>query len=85
MTQSARWPWGIHLAVESFGDFLTNSAGRRVFIKEIGEQHVIEDLGFIPSLSDCLANLTLEPWMAGALSKPDGGRSVPVRDTSSAS
>ena len=60
--------WGIHLAVEVFGDFLTNSAGRRVFVKEIGEQHVFEDLGFIPSLSECLAGLTLVPWMGGALS-----------------
>jgi hypothetical protein len=74
--------WSIHLAVEFFGDFLMNSAGRRVFIKEIGEQHVIEDLGFIPSLSDCLANLTLEPWMAGAMAKSER-RSAPVRDESS--
>jgi hypothetical protein len=60
--------WGIHLAVDVFGDFITNSAGKRVFVKEIGEQYVIEDLGFIPSLSDCLAGLKLEAWMAGALS-----------------
>jgi hypothetical protein len=59
--------WGIHLAVEVFGDFITNGAGHRVFVKEIGEQHVLEDLGFIPSLSDCLAGLKLEPWLAGAL------------------
>jgi hypothetical protein len=59
--------WGIHLAVDVFGDFIVNSAGRRVFVKEIGEQHVLEDLGFIPSLSDCLTGLKLEPWMAGAM------------------
>ena len=57
--------WGIQLAVEAFGDFITNSAGKRVFVKEIGEQHVVEDLGFIPALSECLAGLKLEPWMAG--------------------
>jgi hypothetical protein len=60
--------WGIHLAIEVFGDFITNSVNRRVFVKEIGEQRVVEDLGFIPSLNECLAGLKLEPWMAGALS-----------------
>jgi hypothetical protein len=59
---------GIHLAVDVIGDFVTNSANRRVFVKEIGEQHVVEDLGFIPSLSECLAGLKLEAWMGGALS-----------------
>jgi hypothetical protein len=29
---------------------------------------VIEDLGFIPSLAECLAGLKIEPWMAGAFS-----------------
>ena len=62
--------WGVHLAVEVFGDFLINSAEKRVFVKEIAEQHVIEDLGFIPSLADCLAGLKLEPWLAGALARP---------------
>ena len=61
--------WGIHLAVDIFGDFIRNSADRRVFVKEIGEQHVREDLGLIPSLSDCLAELKLEPWLAGALAR----------------
>jgi hypothetical protein len=61
--------WGIHLGVEAYGDFITNSSGRRVFVKDIGEQHVREDLGFIPSLSDCLASLKLEPWLAGALAE----------------
>ncbi len=63
--------WGIHLAVDVFGDFITNSAGKRVFVKEIGEQHVIEDLGFIRALSECLAGLKLEPWMAGAFSNTE--------------
>jgi hypothetical protein len=62
--------WGIHLAVDVFGDFITNSANRRVFVKEIGEQHVVEDLGFIPSLNECLSGLKLEAWMGGALSNP---------------
>jgi len=48
-----------------FGDFITSSLNRRVFVKEIGEQHVVEYLGFIPSLSECLAGLKSEAWMGG--------------------
>jgi NDP-sugar pyrophosphorylase family protein len=40
--------WGIHLAVEVFGDFITNSANRRVFVKEIGEQQRGRGLGIHP-------------------------------------
>jgi hypothetical protein len=49
-----------------FGDFTTSSLNRRVSVKKIGEQHVVEYLGFIPSLSECLAGLKLEAWMSGA-------------------
>jgi hypothetical protein len=56
---------GHNLAIDVFGDFITNSANHRVFVKEIGEQHVVEDLGFIPSLNECLAGLKLEAWMGG--------------------
>jgi len=29
----------------------------------IGEQHVMEDCGFIPTVADWLKNMTVEPWM----------------------
>jgi hypothetical protein len=32
--------------------FITDSASRLVVVKEAGEQHVREDIGFIPSFSD---------------------------------
>ena len=58
--------FGILLAEQVFGPALVNSAGRRVFVRDIGLQHVREDLGFVPSLAECLAELPLRPWMAGA-------------------
>jgi hypothetical protein len=57
--------WGIHLAVDVFSDFIKNSDGHRVFVKDVGEQHVVEDLSFIPSLNECLTGLKMESWMAG--------------------
>jgi hypothetical protein len=58
--------FGILLCEQVFGAALTNSDGRRVFIRDIGVQHVREDLGCLPTLADCLAELPLRPWMAGA-------------------
>ncbi|QNN98368.1 hypothetical protein SEA_LILMARTIN_128 [Streptomyces phage LilMartin] len=37
----------------------------RVPVREIAEQHIFEDLGYIPSLSDWLKNMELKPWMGG--------------------
>ncbi len=57
--------FGIYLIEELFGRMLTNSAGREVQVRDIAEQHVLEDLGFIPSLSDWLKEMPAQPWMAG--------------------
>ncbi|QJD50870.1 hypothetical protein KNV00_gp149 [Streptomyces phage Bmoc] len=37
----------------------------RVPVREIAEQHVFEDLGYIPSLADWLKNMQLKEWMGG--------------------
>lgn len=37
----------------------------RVPVREIAEQHVVEDLGYIPSLADWLKNMELKVWMGG--------------------
>ncbi len=57
--------FGIYIIEEIFGRFLTNSDGKDVFVRDIAEQHVLEDLGFIPSLSDWLKEMPAQPWMAG--------------------
>lgn len=57
---------GIFEAERVFGITIVNSEGRRVPVRYICEQHVIEDCGFIPSLSDWLAQIKPEPWMARA-------------------
>lgn len=42
---------------------ITISTGKRVPIRFIAEQHVIEDCGFIPSLEDYLGEIPRKPWM----------------------
>lgn len=54
---------GIFLCERVFGVTIKNSAGREIPTRFIGEQHVIEDLGMIPSLQDWLKCIKPEPWM----------------------
>jgi hypothetical protein len=62
---------GIFMLERFFGTTLTLSTGRIVPVRFIGEQHVREDLGFIPSFADWARPIKAEPWMlkAQALSR----------------
>jgi hypothetical protein len=60
---------GIFMLERLFGTTLTLSTGRVVPVRFIGEQHVIEDLGRIPSFADWIRCIRPEPWM---------GRTQPV-------
>lgn len=54
---------GIMLAVQLFGPVLITSTGRKVPVRWIGEQHVTEDFGFIPTFLDWMKAIKPEPWM----------------------
>jgi hypothetical protein len=57
---------GIFMLERFFGPTLTISTGRVVPVRMIGEQHVREDLGFIPSFADWMRSIRPEPWMGRA-------------------
>lgn len=57
---------GIFTLERIFGTTITASTGREVPVRLIGEQHVIEDLGFIPSFADWVRCIRPEPWMGRA-------------------
>lgn len=58
--------FGIFLVERVFGTTITNSAGKRVSVRTIGEDHVMEDLGFIPTIEQWLGNIPISGWMHGA-------------------
>lgn len=62
---------GIGLAVKVFGDYITNSDGKLVSVRALGEQHVLEDLGFIPTLESYFKHITPQRWMFGLRRKRD--------------
>jgi hypothetical protein len=57
--------WGIYLAERLFGTYIVNSDGRKVQVRDIGEQHVLDDMGKIPTLSDYLDGMPMYPWLGG--------------------
>ena len=57
---------GIFMAEAIFGSILTLSSGRAIPTRWVGEQHVKEDFGFIPSFADWVRCIRPEPWMGRA-------------------
>jgi hypothetical protein len=57
--------FGMLLAEQVFGPVVALTESRRVFVRDIALQHIVEDVGFVPTLEQCLAELPLAPWMAG--------------------
>ncbi|MFM7289995.1 MAG: DUF6915 family protein [Planctomycetia bacterium] len=56
---------GIFMLEEEFGTTITLSTGRILPVRFIGEQHVLEDLGRIPTVQDWLGRIQPESWMLG--------------------
>lgn len=57
--------FGIFLVEKVFGVYFTNSAGKTVQTRDVAEEHVIEDLGHIPTLEKYLNHMELAQWMGG--------------------
>lgn len=58
--------FGIYLAEQVFGETITNSEGKVLSVRDIGEDHVKEDCGGrIPTIKDWLHSLEAEAWMLG--------------------
>jgi hypothetical protein len=57
---------GIFLCERIFGSVVTNSDGKVIPTRFLGEQHVLEDLGRIPTVQDWLECLVPQPWMLKA-------------------
>lgn len=58
---------GIFICAQVFGEVRTNSAGRQYSVRDIGEDHVLEDLGTIPTLVEvinCIDTKHLK-WLGG--------------------
>lgn len=71
---------GIFMAETIFGLTITLSTGRVIPTRWVGEQHVQEDLGRIPSFADWAKAIRPEPWMGRAM-KLDENIAAPLTAT----
>jgi hypothetical protein len=72
--------FGCYLVEKVFGTLLTNSDGKQVSTRDIAEEHIQEDLGFIPTVQDYLQHMTLAPWMSGTKRGGPKTKHIPLVD-----
>lgn len=61
--------FGCYLAEQVFGTYITNSDGKMVSVRDVAEEHIIQDLGRIPTVQDWIGNLPIEEWMGGPVTR----------------
>jgi hypothetical protein len=61
--------WGVWMCQEVFGPVIEvqkESGGvKEVAVREVAEQHILEDLGYIPTVGDWLDLMPIQVWMGG--------------------
>lgn len=70
--------FGIFMVEQVFGTNITNSEGKKVSTRDLAEDHVIEDLGFIPTMEHWLKNMTMQDWMFGGRRKEVKDRFIKI-------
>jgi len=54
---------GAYIAEMVFGITIVNSDGKTVSVRDVAEQHIIDDLGKIPSVTDWMNEMSVQSWM----------------------
>lgn len=57
--------FGIYVTEKVFGINIKNSNDRLVSVRDIAEQHVIDDMGRIPTVQDYLEGMPFYDWLGG--------------------
>lgn len=57
--------FGCYITQEVFGVYRTNGDGKLFAVRDIAEQHILEDMGTIPTVQDYLEGMPMYPWLGG--------------------
>jgi hypothetical protein len=68
---------GPYICERVFGHTLINSDGRTVHVRDLAEEHIIEDMGRIPAVSEYLDGMPMYDWLGGLKRKT---RTIPMAD-----
>jgi hypothetical protein len=78
MVHHAQGPWMCQEVFGRFinihddsGDVILAKSGKpqKVLVRDIAENHIIEDMGCLPTIEDWLCNMTCRTWMGGKRNK----------------
>lgn len=72
--------FGCFVVEQVFGVTRVNSAGKTYSPREVAEDHILQDLGFIPTMEQYLGNMTIQPWMSGTRKTPGNAKHIPLVD-----
>ena len=61
--------FGCFVVEKVFGATRVNSEGKVYSPRDVAEDHIIQDLGFIPTMDKYLNNMQVQPWMSGTEKK----------------
>ena len=67
--------FGCMLVEKVFGRTRVNSSGKEYSTREVAEDHIMQDLGFIPTMGHYLKNMQIQPWMSGTEKRNNGSKS----------
>lgn len=57
--------FGCYIAEQMFGTYLTLDNGDKISVRAIAEEHIVQDLGRVPSVTDFFDAIPLEDWLPG--------------------
>ncbi len=72
--------FGIFIAEQVFGVYMKNGDGATVQVRDVAEQHVIEDLGRIPTVQDYLVGMPMYHWIGGPVDRKSPTRRISMED-----
>lgn len=74
--------FGCFLVERMFGRTRCNSDGREYSPRDVAEDHIQQDLGFVPTMEKYLQCMTIEPWMSGTMKSKAGNKTkhIPLED-----
>lgn len=57
--------FGCYITQQVFGTHFTNSDGKLIAVRDIAEEHILQDLGTIPTVQDYLDGMPMYEWLGG--------------------
>lgn len=61
--------FGCFIVEKVFGRTRINSEGKEYSPRDVAEDHIIQDLGFLPTMEKYLNHMSIEGWMSGSTKK----------------